>query len=198
MVEFIIVLAALATIGGFLIKPVSLFLKKIKKDKLPQKNDAVEAKKTEERAEAAKALIVLTKKIQKAMNEIRNPFSEKINITDVVALRFRYHDTGKLIDKHKELFENLYDDPMCAKTIIGDVDVDKAIEKLLMIYDNLKDDIEKLIFHAQHGKNNSDQELELERKVYKNENETDPVSKNIKEAIETIQTRLTPIVQMNE
>ena len=190
MAEPIMLLAAIATIGGVLIAPASLIIKRFKND------DPLEAEKRRSRAKPAEIFITLTSKIQKAMCHIRDPYFENAQIEDALQACFRYTETAKRIQKYEKLFENLREEQIRIKTIIGDKPTDRAIETLLEIYDNLKTDIENLVFRAQSSENNFERERDLEKKIYKNDGETDKVSKAIKKAIKKIETRLTPIARM--
>ena len=207
MVEVIAVLAGLATIGAFLIKPVLLFFKKIKKDKLPQKNDAVgerkndvlEAKRLEKRAEVAENLITVARKIQDAMHVIRSGWfsvpADKAN--DEL---YFYEQRYERLAEYNDLFEKLRDIQIKVKTIIDDVEVEQAVENLFSARHRIRVAIESLIMYA---KLNDDGEYrvaikELKEILLEDINETDATSQKINNAIKTIQTRLTPIVQMNE
>ena len=159
----------------------------------------LETQKMIARSKPAAELTALALKIQDAMHDIRSRWfrvpADKANNE-----LYFYEQRYERIAEYNDLFEKLRDIQIQVKTIIGDVEVEQAVENLFSARHRIRVAIESLIMYA---KLNDDGEYrvaikELKEILLEDINETDATSQEINNAIKTIQTRLTPIVQMNE
>ncbi len=203
MAEPIIILAAIATIGGVLIKPVSLFLKKIKP---PQKNDALEIKRQTKRAEVAENLIVLVYKTRDALDDIRRSYgyiSRQHEYTQ--ADQIKHHD--KQLEKHGQTFEKLQEAEIYARTILGYDDVKDAVKILCNMHSDIFNTFGDLRMYEadfyQHREGDKQIRKEkyqnikdLQQNVYGIRSNDNEISQKIEKAIKKIETRLTPIARM--
>ena len=129
MLEVMGALGGLATVLMLFIVLKPIVANWFKKDKPPQKNDVVEARRLEKRAEVAENLITVALKIQDAMHYIRSRWG-KVPADKANDECYLYEQRYERIAEYNDLFEKLRDIQIKVKTIIGDVEVEQAVENL--------------------------------------------------------------------
>ena len=184
------------TIIGSLLGITKLVSNRFNKNEMPKKNETLEAKKTEARADAAKALIDPIQKIQEAMREIRNPYFKEHFEKKLETALYRQNKIEERIAKYDNLFNALHDAQNDAKIFIGDKAVDKAVGVLFDALNSVRDASEKLVRYARLETTDLKLIQDSEQIMCENRDKPDKISKAIKKAIKKIETNLIPIIRM--
>ncbi len=184
------------TIIGSLLGITKLVSNRFNKNEMPKKNETLEAKKTEARADAAKALIDPIQKIQEAMSEIRCPLFDEYFKDKLDYAKYRQNKIEERIAKHDNLFNALHDAQNNAKIFIGDKSVDKSVKVLFDVLNSVRDASEKLVRYARLETTDLKLIQDSEQIMCENRDKPDKISKAIKKAIKKIETNLIPIIRM--
>ena len=162
-------------------------------------SESLETQKMIARSKSAVELIVLASKIKDAMDVIRSSW-DSIPPDKIKDKYYLYEQRYERIAEYNDLFETLRDIQIQVKTIIGDVEVEKAVENLFSARHRIRVAIESLVMYT---KLNDDEKYRVEIRdlreiLYGDTNKTDATSQEINNALKTIETKLSPIARIEE
>jgi len=161
-------------------------------------NESSRAAKALRRSEVAEELIALAYNADDALREIRNPL-DRIPAEKAGDRVYGYQKRYERIVKHNELFKDLREAQIRYRAVIGDLDVDEAVEELFKARNSVAIAIETLADYARDGDTHSedlDHVFNLKRMLFGSYSERDELGTSINNAVKKIEKRASPIARL--
>lgn len=150
------------------------------------------------RSEVAENLIALALNVEDAMRDIRNPF-DRISADKAGDAKYSYQRRYDRIAKYNEVFENLRSAKIRARAIIGDDDVNSAVEKLFKARSDVAIALETLADYVDDKTFSQDERehrVELRKTVYGSFSERDELGSEVSKAVDLIEKKLSPFARL--
>jgi len=156
------------------------------------------ARLVQRRSQVAEDLISLAFNAEDALKEIRNPFDSipKDKASDKV---YPYQRRFDRIVKHNDLFRELRDAQIRVRAVIGDNEVDSAVESLFSARSIVAAAIKTLAEMANEdamGEHDRDFKRRLRSEMSGGFSGHDKVGETIANAVKTIESRLSPVARI--
>ncbi len=163
-------------------------------------NPSLEARQRTRRAQVAEDLIITAHKIHYAMGDIRKTFytipKEKENDKS-----YRYKQYYATIDKYSELFNSLHEAEIYARVVLGYDNIKEAVEILFSARNEVLNAIGNLSLYENienPSKEERDEMIQLRQIAFNTNSKDNVLTKQINDAVKTIETRLSHIVRIEE
>jgi hypothetical protein len=151
------------------------------------------------RAEVAEDLIALALNVEDAMKDIRNPI-DSVPKDMAGDARFGYQRRYDRVVKYNDLFRRLREAQIRERTIIGDAEVNEAVETLFDVRNEVAVSIELLADHSDESPvsaEDRESRLRLRRVVFGSFSEKDEIGKRVTVAVQTIESKLKPFARLD-
>lgn len=152
------------------------------------------------RSKVAEELIALSFNVEDALKHMRNSMDSTPVDKDGDKV-YRYKQRYERVVEHNSLFRSLRDAQIRVRAVIGDKEVDEAVEELFRARTAVAVAIEMLIFYARQNDDDSkkqDQEHknELKKDLYGSYSKHDDLGTKILASIKIIEDKLSPIARL--
>lgn len=152
------------------------------------------------RSQVAEELIAICLNVDDAFKEIRNPISS-IPIEKAQDKLYHFQQRYERIVKHNELFRELRNAQIRARAVIGEKQVDEAVEELFSARAKVATAIEILADYAREGETPHDHSTrehikDLRSSITSAGGESDLLGKKIRAAVQSVEEQLTPIARL--
>jgi hypothetical protein len=151
-------------------------------------------------SEVAEELIALGFSVQDSFRAIRNPI-DRVTIDEAKDPTSGYRRRYERLAEANDLFQKLRAAQIRVRAVIGDEEVEAAVEELFSARSELAVSIEEAIEAKSSGSPSvSDREraVELRRVIFASFGDKDLLGKRISVAVDTIEARLTPCARLSD
>ncbi|NIZ60968.1 hypothetical protein DL239_08270 [Sedimentitalea sp. CY04] len=152
------------------------------------------------RSTVAEELVALAHNADDALRDIRNPMDSipKDKIGDRI---YPYQRRYERIAKYNELFKDLRNAQIRVRAVIGNENVDQAVEELFKVRNRVAISIELLADYARSENSERSQEdrnhkMKLKRDLYGSLSKEDELGQKISSSVKTIEEQLNPISRL--
>ena len=163
-------------------------------------NESLETRRETKRAEVAENLVVLAHEVHYALGDIRKTFYT-IPKAKAKDKSYRYKQYYETVSKYSELFESMHKAEIYTRVVLGYDNVKEAVEVLFSARNKVLNAIDSLSFYEDIENISKDDREEMKQfyPIAFNTNSKDNVlTKQINDAVKTIDDCLTPIARMEK